>query len=66
MGRYKCSVCGFVYDEQTGIPPLGVAAGTRFSELPDEAVCPFCWSPSEVFKLLPEKGGGDAGSNTDK
>ena len=52
MARYKCSVCGFVYDEQRGVPQIGVVAGTKFSELPDEAVCPVCWAPSEAFELI--------------
>ena len=32
--RYECSVCGYVYDEDV--------EGRRWSELPDDWVCPIC------------------------
>jgi flavin reductase (DIM6/NTAB) family NADH-FMN oxidoreductase RutF/rubredoxin len=38
---YKCVVCGFVYDE--------AAEGKRFSELPDDWVCPVCGSEKSEF-----------------
>ena len=55
MARYRCSVCGFVYDESVGIPSLGVAPGTAFSDMPDGSVCPVCWAPPEAFELIDEE-----------
>jgi rubredoxin len=40
--RYLCDVCGYIYDEKKGEPYRGIPAGTRFSDLPKEYVCPIC------------------------
>lgn len=42
MSRYLCPECGYVYDEATGDAHMGFAAGTAWSELPDDFVCPDC------------------------
>jgi len=42
MERYKCSVCGYIYDPVEGEPENGIAPGTPFSELPDDYMCPVC------------------------
>ena len=36
MSRYKCTICGYVYDPAIGDEENGVAAGTSFEDLPDE------------------------------
>ena len=38
MKKYVCDVCGWVYDEEQGIPEDGIAAGTKFDDLPDDFV----------------------------
>lgn len=40
--RYVCSACGFVYDEDEGCPEQGIAPGTKFEDLPDSFLCPWC------------------------
>ena len=40
--RYLCSACGLIYDEALGDPDSGLAAGTRFEDIPDEWMCPIC------------------------
>lgn len=40
--RYVCIVCGYIYDETTGDPDSGVAAGTKFDDIPETWVCPVC------------------------
>ena len=40
--RYLCSACGLIYDEAVGDPDSGLAAGTRFEDIPDEWMCPIC------------------------
>jgi len=42
LPKYKCTVCGHVYDPLTGDPDSGVAPGTAFEDIPDEWVCPIC------------------------
>ncbi|MBK6636456.1 MAG: rubredoxin [Rhodocyclaceae bacterium] len=43
MSRYVCPDCGYIYDEATGEPHQGYAAGTVFNELPPTFVCPDCY-----------------------
>jgi rubredoxin len=42
VSRYRCEVCDYVYDETTGEPREGFAAGTPWSEVPDDWCCPDC------------------------
>lgn len=32
--KYVCNVCGYVYDEAVGDPDNGIAAGTKWEDLP--------------------------------
>ena len=34
--KYVCEVCGFVYDEELGLPEENIAPGTKFDDLPDD------------------------------
>lgn len=40
--RYRCKVCGYVYDPARGDPDSGIVPGTAFEDLPDDWVCPIC------------------------
>jgi len=42
MNKYKCIVCGHVYDPEEGDPHTGIAPGTSFEDIPDDWVCPIC------------------------
>ena len=64
MARFRCSVCGFIYDEEQ--------EGTPFADLPDDAsvVRIFTLSGELVRVLSPERGerivtwdGGNADRN---
>ena len=46
---YVCNVCGWVYDETVGDPENGIAAGTKFEDLPEDFVCPLCGVGKEDF-----------------
>jgi len=50
MQKFKCSICGYVYDEAAGIPEKGIASGTKWEDLPDDFACPVCAAPKSVFK----------------
>jgi len=52
MAKYECMVCGWVYDEDVGDPDGGIAAGTRFEDLPDDWVCPMCGASKEDFEAI--------------
>ncbi|MFZ5722242.1 MAG: fatty acid desaturase [Pseudomonadota bacterium] len=42
FARYRCTDCGFVYDEQEGCEREGFAPGTRWENIPDSWSCPDC------------------------
>lgn len=50
MSRYICTVCGFVYDEDKGMPEAGIAPGTKWNDLPDDWTCPLCGASKEEFE----------------
>jgi rubredoxin len=52
MSKWKCSVCGYVYDPETGDPDSGVAPGTPFESLPDNWVCPICGASKDMFEKV--------------
>lgn len=49
MSKYICDVCGWVYDEEIGWPENGIAAGTKFENLPDDFECELCGVGKEQF-----------------
>ncbi len=52
--RYVCDACGFIYDEAVGDPDSGLAAGTRFEDIPDDWECPLCGLTKTDLRLLPD------------
>jgi len=37
--KYKCLICGYIYDPEKGDPDSGVKPGTPFESLPDGWSC---------------------------
>ena len=52
MKKYKCSVCGYIYDPAAGDPDNGVAEGTAFEDLPEDWTCPDCGVEKDMFEAL--------------
>ena len=52
MSKWKCSVCGYVYDPAIGDPDNGVAPGTLFEQIPASWVCPECGASKSDFEKL--------------
>ena len=52
MAEYRCTVCGYIYDPAKGDPDGGIAAGTAFSDLPDDWVCPECGVGKDLFEKI--------------
>ncbi len=48
--KYICTVCGYIYDEVTGDPDNGIAAGTTWADVPEDFVCPLCSLGKDVFE----------------
>ena len=54
MAKYKCEVCGYIYDPAIGDPDNGVNPGTAFEDIPDDWVCPECNAPKDNFVKIEE------------
>jgi rubredoxin len=52
MSRYRCQVCGHIYDPAEGDPTQGVPPGTAFEDLPEGWVCPECGSPKSQYARM--------------
>ena len=52
MDKYKCSVCGYIYDPQKGDPDSNIEEGTAFEDLPDDWVCPVCGAAKDQFEKV--------------
>jgi flavin reductase (DIM6/NTAB) family NADH-FMN oxidoreductase RutF/rubredoxin len=47
--KYKCQVCGYIYDPVAGDPDGGIKAGTPFEAIPDSWTCPVCGADKSQF-----------------
>ncbi len=52
MKKYQCIVCGLIYDETEGWPMDGIAAGTRWEDIPERWVCPDCGVAKLDFEMV--------------
>lgn len=53
--RYRCTDCGYIYDEKTGAPHEGFPPGTTWSAIPDTWPCPDCAVREKVdFEAMPD------------
>lgn len=52
MSKYRCIICGYIYDEESGDPGSGIEPGTPFGELPEEWLCPVCSAGKGEFTEL--------------
>ena len=48
--KYRCRVCGYIYDPELGDPDGGIKPGTPFEEIPDDWVCPVCGAAKSDFE----------------
>ena len=49
---YMCVICGWVYDERDGAPDEGIAAGTRWEDIPLNWCCPECGAMKDDFQMI--------------
>ena len=64
MARWRCQVCGYIYDEKQGEPKTGTPAGTAFASLPPDWRCPVCQAGKESFVQEKEEGSTAAATTT--
>ncbi len=46
MKKYRCTICGYIYDEEKEI--------TKFVDLPDDWICPLCGATKDLFVEVKE------------
>ena len=49
MKKYRCTICGYIYDEAEGDPDNGIAPGTKWEDFPADWVCPMCGAGKDEF-----------------
>ena len=49
---YMCVICGFIYEEEFGLPEEGIAPGTRWEDIPDTWMCPDCFATKDDFDMM--------------
>ena len=52
MAQWRCSVCGYTYDESFGDTKTGIPAGTTFEKLPGDWTCPVCGAGKDAFSKV--------------
>ncbi len=52
MDKYRCTVCGYIYEPEKGDPDNGVNPGTAFEDLPDTWLCPECGVGKDMFEKI--------------
>jgi flavin reductase (DIM6/NTAB) family NADH-FMN oxidoreductase RutF/rubredoxin len=52
LAKYKCSVCGYIYDPEKGDPESDTPPGTAFEDLPEDWTCPVCGAAKDEFEKI--------------
>ena len=47
--KYVCDPCGYVYDEDQGVPDNGIKPGTKWETIPGDFKCPLCSEGKDRF-----------------
>jgi rubredoxin len=50
--KFECVICGFVYDEEKGLPEEGIPPGTLWEDVPDDWECPECGVSKYDFEMV--------------
>lgn len=52
MKKYMCILCGLIYDEAVGWEEDGIAAGTKWADVPENWFCPDCGAMKSEFEMV--------------
>lgn len=60
MAKYRCQLCGYIYDEEK--------EGVKFADLADDWECPMCFAPKSMFELVEDESstGGEIQAEKEK
>ncbi len=53
-GKFRCKVCGYIYDPEKGDSDNGIKPGTPFKDLPADWKCPECGVNKDQFEEILE------------
>ncbi len=54
MDKWKCTICGWIYDPETGVPKKNIGIGTPFETIVDSFRCPKCKAMKKWFRKMEE------------
>lgn len=49
---FMCVICGWIYEEEEGLPDAGIAPGTLWKDIPESFVCPECGASKADFEMI--------------
>ena len=52
MNTWMCLICGWIYNEEEGLPEEGIAPGTAWKDVPINWVCPECGARKEDLEMM--------------
>jgi rubredoxin len=52
MSQWRCTTCGYLYDEAVGDPENDVAPGTAWADVPEDWLCPNCGMTKEFYERV--------------
>jgi rubredoxin len=50
--KWECVICGFIYEEEKGLPDEGINPGTKWEDVPEDFECPECGISKFDFDLI--------------
>jgi rubredoxin len=52
--KWKCTICGWIYDPEKGVPEKKIQPGVEFDDLPENFRCPQCGAKKKWFAIFVE------------
>mgnify|MGYP003573901537 FL=1 len=52
MSKYRCGVCGTIYDPAKGTPARNIPPDTPYDNLPADWQCPVCGSGKDKLEKM--------------
>jgi rubredoxin len=52
MKKWRCAMCGYIYDARIGDPESGIHPVVYFEDLPDHWGCPDCGAEKNCFEAF--------------
>ncbi len=50
--KFMCVICGYIYDEELGVPDEGIDPGTRWEDISPTWTCPDCGATKDDFEVI--------------